>query len=147
MFLKISSISQENTRVGISLIKLQAETSTQVLSCEIYEIFKNTYFEEYLEHHFLQNTFGGCFCLHFLIYTFLLILICTYSSIIYLYLSYMPSLYYYMNLIKLIKYGEYRNYDEIFWIEEYSCAYCEFLRSSILRNIVKRLLLIILLLE
>ena len=24
------------------------ETSTQLFSCEVYEIFKNTYFEEYL---------------------------------------------------------------------------------------------------
>ena len=41
-------------------------------------------------------------------YTHLFILIYTYLSIL------MFSLYFYTNLIKLIKYGKYRNYDEIF---------------------------------
>ena len=44
--------------------------------------------------------------LHFLIYTQLLILIYTYL--------FMFFLYYYMELDKLLKYREYRNYDEIF---------------------------------
>ena len=46
--------------------------------------------------------------LHFLIYTFLLILIYTCLFIL------MFSLYYYMNLINFWKYGEYRDFDEIF---------------------------------
>ena len=46
--------------------------------------------------------------LHFLIYTYLLILIYTYLFIL------MFSLYYYVKLIKLLKCGEYRNYDKIF---------------------------------
>ena len=56
-FLKISQTSQENTCVGVFFMKLQAfslqvfqkETPTQVLSCEVCETFKNTYFEEYLQ--------------------------------------------------------------------------------------------------
>ena len=53
MLLKISQISQENICLSLFLIKLQApeglqrfskETPTQVFSCEIYEIFKNTFF-------------------------------------------------------------------------------------------------------
>ena len=48
------------------------------------------------------------------IYTALFALTCLYLfTITYLYLS-MFSLYYYMNVIKLIKYGKYRNYDETF---------------------------------
>ena len=39
LFLKISQNLQENTCVGV-------QTLTQVFSCEIYEIFKNSYFEE-----------------------------------------------------------------------------------------------------
>ena len=46
MFLKISQISQENTCVGVSFY--EKETPTQVLSCKICEIFKNTCFEEHL---------------------------------------------------------------------------------------------------
>ena len=50
MFLKISQISQENTKVAgprpASFIK--KETRTQVFSCEICEIFKNTYLEEHI---------------------------------------------------------------------------------------------------
>ena len=42
------------------------------------------------------------------IYTYLLVPIYTYLFIL------MFSLYYYVNLIKLLKYGEYRNYDKIF---------------------------------
>ena len=45
---------------------------------------------------FLQNTFRGYSCLHFLIYTYLLILVQTQLSILKF------SLYYYINLIKLI---------------------------------------------
>ena len=39
-------------------------------------------------------------------------------TLTYLYLS-MFSLYYYMNMIKLIKYEKYRNYDKTFEIEKY----------------------------
>ena len=46
--------------------------------------------------------------LHFLIDTYLIILIYTYLSIL------VFSLKYYMNLIKLIKYGEYGNHGETF---------------------------------
>ena len=53
-------------------------------------------------------------CLHFLICFYLLIIIYTYLSIIYLNLQYMFLLYYYMNWIKLIKYGQYLNCNEIF---------------------------------
>ena len=42
MFLKISQISQGNTRVESVLDKV--ETPTQVFSCEIGEIFKNIFF-------------------------------------------------------------------------------------------------------
>ena len=45
-------------------------------------------------------------CLHLLINTFVLCLR-------------MFLLYCYVNLIKLLKYGEYRNYDKTFLIEEY----------------------------
>ena len=48
MFLKISQISQENMCWSLFLIKFKKETSTQVFSCEICEIYKNTYFEEHL---------------------------------------------------------------------------------------------------
>ena len=59
------------------------------------EIFKNTFLLE----HFGWLLLFTLPYLHFHIY--------------YLYLSYLFSLYYYMNLIK---YGEYRNYDEVFLI-------------------------------
>ena len=57
MFLKISQLSQENTCVGVFLIKLQAFRSAIFLkrnfntgvSCEIYEILKNTYIQEHLQ--------------------------------------------------------------------------------------------------
>ena len=45
MFLKILQMWQENTYVGVSH---QKETPPQVFTCKIYEIFKNTYFEEHL---------------------------------------------------------------------------------------------------
>ena len=59
VFLKVLQTSQESTHVGGSFQKnLQAQglqlyitakkTSTQVFSCEVYEIFKNTFFIEYL---------------------------------------------------------------------------------------------------
>ena len=57
MFLKISQNSQENTCVGVpSLIELQIqglhfinkETSTQVFSCEFWEIFKNIFLTKHL---------------------------------------------------------------------------------------------------
>ena len=54
--LKILEISQENTCAGVFLVKLQVfsqqvfkkETPTQMLSCEVWETLKNTYFEEHL---------------------------------------------------------------------------------------------------
>ena len=46
VFLDISQISQENTCVEVSFYL--KENPTQVLSNEICEIFKNTYFEEHL---------------------------------------------------------------------------------------------------
>ena len=54
VFLKISQISQENTCVGVlwGLQLYQKETPTQMVSCEIYKIFRNT---------FLQNTSSDCF--------------------------------------------------------------------------------------
>ena len=45
VFLKILENSQGSTCVGVSFLK---EAPTQVFSCEIREIFKNNYFEEYL---------------------------------------------------------------------------------------------------
>ena len=51
----------------------QKQTPTQVFSCKICENFKNTLF--------LQNTSGGCFCLHFLIYTIYLYLCSLYTNI------------------------------------------------------------------
>ena len=56
-FFEISQNSQENTRARVSfLIKLQAsglqfikkEALPQVFSCELCEIFKNTFFTEHL---------------------------------------------------------------------------------------------------
>ena len=41
VFLKISQISQQNICVGVSVL-------IKVFSCEIFEIFQNTYFEEHL---------------------------------------------------------------------------------------------------
>ena len=70
-------------------------------------------FVKFLRTSSFTDHFGGCSCLQFLIYTYLLILIYTYLSILKF------SLYYHMNLIKLIKHGEYRNCDESFQIEEY----------------------------
>ena len=57
VFLQISQISQENTCVGVS----KKETLTWVFSCQIFEIFRNTYFEECLQttasgHTFLCST-------------------------------------------------------------------------------------------
>ena len=56
MFLKISLISLGKTCVGFSLIKLQTWRPATLLKrdsntgeiCEICEILKNTYFEEYI---------------------------------------------------------------------------------------------------
>ena len=48
VFTKISQISQETPVLGLGLQLYYKETPTQVFSCEICEIFKNTYFEEYL---------------------------------------------------------------------------------------------------
>ena len=53
MFLKISQISQENTCTRVCRAKacnlIKKETLAQVFSCEIYEIFKNTFFREHLQ--------------------------------------------------------------------------------------------------
>ena len=57
VILKVSQILQEKTRIGFSLnnvaglipATLLKETPTQVFSYEIYEIFKNTCFEEHLQ--------------------------------------------------------------------------------------------------
>ena len=56
MLLKLSQIPQVETSVGVSLVKLQfwgaatllKKISTQVLFCEICELFKSNYFEEHL---------------------------------------------------------------------------------------------------
>ena len=64
MFYKKRRFAQENTCVGVSfLIKLQAyeacnfikKDPTQAFSCEIFKIFKNTYFEEHLRAAVSQN--------------------------------------------------------------------------------------------
>ena len=46
MFLKIWQILQENTCVGVFF--KNKKTPIQVFTCEIGEIFKNTYFVEHL---------------------------------------------------------------------------------------------------
>ena len=66
VFTKISQISQEYTCFGVSFQKrcrppatLLKRDSKQLFSCEICEIFKNTYFEEYLRtttSEFIGNT-------------------------------------------------------------------------------------------
>ena len=48
IFLKIYEISLENICVGDGFKLSLKETPTKVFSSEIYEIFNNTYFEEYL---------------------------------------------------------------------------------------------------
>ena len=62
VLLKISQNSPENTCARVSfLIKLQGpacnfiktETLAQVFSCELWEIFKNSYFKEHLQTLFL----------------------------------------------------------------------------------------------
>ena len=66
-------------------------------------------FAKFLRTPFYRTLLGDCFCfftqcyLHSLIYTYLHLLVPTYVP-----------LYYYTNLTKLIKYGKYRNYEEIF---------------------------------
>ena len=55
VFLRISKNSQKNTCARVQACNfIKKETLTQVLSCEVSEIFQNTYI-------FLQNTAGGCF--------------------------------------------------------------------------------------
>ena len=57
VFLKISQNSQENTCAEVFFNKVAARPATllfkrnsaQAFSCEIFEIFKNTYFAEYLQ--------------------------------------------------------------------------------------------------
>ena len=46
VFFKIFQNLQKNTCVGVSLLK--KETPTQVFSCDFREIFKKTFFTEYL---------------------------------------------------------------------------------------------------
>ena len=41
LFLKLSQYSQENTCIGISLLKRECNTG---VSCEYFEIFKNSFF-------------------------------------------------------------------------------------------------------
>ena len=55
LFLKTSEISQENNCVGVSFNNVAGlnannfiKKKLQLFFCEIYEIFKNTYFEEHL---------------------------------------------------------------------------------------------------
>ena len=49
LFLNILQYSQEKTCLEVSFLQLyQKETPTQVFSCEYWEIFKNTVFEERL---------------------------------------------------------------------------------------------------
>ena len=63
MFLKILQTSQENTCVGVFFNKVASlqpasflkETPTQVLSCEVCQTFKNSYFEAYLQ----TTAYGG----------------------------------------------------------------------------------------
>ena len=61
LFLKILQNSQENTCVGVLLFNKVArinsiikETLTQVISCEICEVFKNSFFIEHLQWWYLQ---------------------------------------------------------------------------------------------
>ena len=58
MFLKISQTSQENTCVGVFFNKvaglqpasfLKTDSNTSAFLCEVWETFKNTYFEENLQ--------------------------------------------------------------------------------------------------
>ena len=48
IFLKIYKISRENICVGVCFKLYWKETPTQSFASEIYKIFNNTYFEEYL---------------------------------------------------------------------------------------------------
>ena len=86
-----------------NFIKKRLQYSLFFLFFFFCEIFKNTFLLE----HFGWLLLFTLPYLHLLVYTYLPL------HIYYLYLSYMFSLYYYMNLIK---YGEYRNYDEVFLI-------------------------------
>ena len=58
VFLKISQTSQENTCVGVFFYEVfKKETPTRLLSCEVCETFKNTYFEENLRRAASENVF------------------------------------------------------------------------------------------
>ena len=96
------------TGIYFSLVLFQAFhflRTARVFSCEMCEIFKNTFSSRTLP-------------VAAPVYTSLFTLTCL--CLFTLYLSILKfSLYYYMNLIKLVKYVEYRNYDDIFYIEEY----------------------------
>ena len=48
MFLEISQNSQENTCARVSSTSSKKETMVQVLSCEFWEIFNNSFFTEHL---------------------------------------------------------------------------------------------------
>ena len=91
------------TGIYFSLVLFQAFhflRTARVFSCEMCEIFKNTFSSRTLP-------------VAAPVYTSLFTLTCL--CLFTLYLSILKfSLYYYMNLIKLVKYGEYRNYDDIF---------------------------------
>ena len=74
MLLKILQYSQENTSVAVSVL----ETPAQVLSCEICEIVKNTYFEEHLrtaasENLMEHDILNFCIQQSFLLYKYMLI--------------------------------------------------------------------------
>ena len=93
VFWKISQISQENTCLGVRPAALLKRDSNTIVFLWNLRNFQ--------EHLFLQDISAGCSCscLQFLICAYLLILIYTYLFILKF------SLYSYVNLIKLIKYG------------------------------------------
>ena len=99
--LNISQISQENTCVGVRSATLLKRDSNK---WNLWKLLGTSVLTEHLR--WLAP-----------VYTCLFTFTCLYLfRLSYLYLSslYAGCLCYYMNLIKLIKYGEYRNYDEIF---------------------------------
>ena len=79
---------------------------------------------KFLRSSFKQNTSSGCFCLNFLIYTYVLILIYTYLSILKF------SLYYYMNHIKLIKYGHVETATKVFRLKSISSIENNYLEQA-----------------
>ena len=74
-------------------------------------------FGKFLRTPFYRPPLGDCFCpylnnFHSVLFTH------TYLYLLHLLIHTYVPLYYYPNLIKLIIYGKYKNYEEIFWIEE-----------------------------